>query len=230
MTTHRPYNRMDASRHNLSEVFDDCLSNKNVSEMILLLGMMPLNDIKLEALSQWNGVGFDLILNTPRLQQHQKYSEFVRTYFRAACQELNSEEIQRFAPFASESDQLEGFLFVLMDNIKRTEEVFKKPHKEPSSASYFEMLYEDINNPHKKTDEKRKTALSTLIGVVSTDVLQQVSQTLQMQNNAMTNNPKMNSHTILNDCAMQVQNEILARVAQDASNTEHNKPDIKRKM
>jgi len=222
---------MDASRHNLSEVFDDCLSSKNVSEMILLLGMMPLDDIKIQALSQWNGVGFDLILNTPRLQQHHKYSEFVRTHFCAACQELNSEEIQRFAPFASDSNQLEGFLFVLMDNITRTEEVFKTPQKEPYSASYFEMLYDDINNLNKKTEEKRKTALKTLIGLVSTSVLQQVSQTLQMQQNAVANDAKLTHHLIWENCAMQVQNEILARVAQDVSTTEqNNKHDIKRKM
>lgn len=226
MNTRNLYDPMATRRSTLSDVFDhtllldhNTLEHKQVGEMIMLLGMMPLEDIKLDKLSVWGNVGYDLILNTPRLRQHSKYQEFVRTHFCAACRELRPEQVARFAPYASETDQLEGFLFVLMESVSREAQVFP-----PQQQTTFYAM--SLGVPHDSSD-KREEIVESLINSCPDTVLSRVSETLHMQSTAVGEyQPEFNHFWA--GCSQKIQNEILKRTTDDAS--AQRDPTVKRKM
>ena len=222
MSAPRRYDMMGNQRGNLSQIFEEALHHKNVDEMIMLLGMMPLDDISLEALSAWDNIGYDLILKIPRLSQHPKHPEFVRKHFCAACRELNTEQVQRFIPYATESDQLEGFLFVLIENINRQTVVFpqKKQH-----TTFYDML----QDPTQETDKKRQKIMAVLVELSHNNVLHRVSETIHMQTVGLVNQqPTLNF--IWEECGQRIQKEILTRTAEDAAQERGVKDDSKRKM
>lgn len=221
MTAPRRYNAMDNQRSTLSQIFEQSLQHRDVPEMIMLLGMMPLNDIKLDALTQWGNLGYDLILKIPRLQDHSAYSNFVRTYFCESCRELNFEQLQRFLPYAQDSVHLEGFLLILLDNVNRTIQVFPKPDK---SISLHDLMNE-ISSEQSSTNKERSKMLEFMIEHVSLHVLEQVSHTLHLQATS-----QMYHNDFWMDISQKIQHQLLKRAAEDAASDRTNETLLKRKM
>lgn len=222
MSAHRRYDMMGNQRGTLSQIFEQALQHKNVDEMIMLLGMMPLDDISLEALSAWKNIGYDLILKIPRLSQHPQHPEFVRKHFCGACRELNTEQVQRFIPYASESDQLEGFLFVLMENINRQAVVFPK-------AKEHTTIYDMVRDSQDETYKNRQTIMAVLIELSHDNVLHRVSETIHLQTVGLVNQ-QPTTHFIWDECGQHIQKEILKRTAQAAAHERGNDTTSKRKM
>lgn len=225
MTVPQRYNTIDNQRSTLSHIFEESLQHHDITEMILLLGMMPLNDINLEALTKWGDIGSDLILKTPRLHEHPAYSKFVRTYFCEACRELNLEQFQRFIPYATESDQLEGFLLLLLENVNRTVRVFPKVEKNLS----IHDLMNEISSTKSSTNTARLDMLAFLIEHVSSAVLEQVSHTINLHVTTFSHLQTYHS-TIRNGVSQKIQHEILKRAAEDAARNHNSETLSKRKM
>lgn len=221
MNTYRRYDTMDNQCRTLSQIFEQSLQNKDVPEMIMLLGMMPLEDIKLDALLQWKDVGYDLILHTRRLHDHPVYANFVRTHFCEACRELNLEQIQRFISYASESDQLEGFLFVLLENVNRSERTFPTTEKSIS--------LDDLMRNTFPTDKRRPQIIEFLIEQVSVNVLEQASKALNFDTTVFPQQ-QMYHNNFWTDAAQKIQHQILKQAAEDAASDHTSENSLKRKM
>lgn len=224
MTAPPRYNAMDNQHPTLSHTFEQSLQHNDVTEMIMLLGMMPLNDIKLDALTKWGDIGFDLILKIPRLHDHPAYSHFVRTYFCESCRELNFEQFQRFIPYTAESDQLEGFLLVLLENVNRTVRFFPKPEKNIS----LHDLMNDISST-KSSSTARFDILEFLIKHVSLPVLEQVSYTMNLHVTTFSHLPTY-ENTRWKGVSQTIQHEILKRAAEEAASDHNSETLLKRKM
>lgn len=219
MSSYRRYDTVDNQCRTLSQIFEQSLQNKDVPEMIMLLGMMPLEDIKLDALIQWKDVGYDLILKTPRLHDHPAYPNFVRTHFCEACRELNLPQIQRFISYASESDHLEGFLFVLLENVNRSARTFPTTVK---SMSLHDLIHDTSSS-----DKRRPQIIEFLIDQVSLSTLQQVSETLNLHTTAFPQQ-QMYDNNFWTDTAQKIQHQILKRVSHAANH--NNGKNLKKKI
>lgn len=220
----KPYHSGASENYTIAQLFEQAVRYKDVSTMMMLLGLMPLEEIKLDALSAWENVGFDLILQTPRLQQHSQYSEFIRSKFCHACRELNANQVRRFGVYASESDQMEGFLLVLLHDFNRSSQVFENTKKN--------VMFENIlKGMSYNEEEEKKVILDILIQLAHDNVLQQVSETLHMHAMGLPN--QQLPHILLWEATAQnIQNERLKRTAiQSAEDIEKNaERNPKRKM
>lgn len=180
-------NGLEHMKSDLEILTSASLTKRDFPTLALLVGMLPLDQINLNNIAQLGPSGFDLILNTERLKEHSEYPKFVRNLFCLACTELNIEEMKRFAPHATESNHVEGFLFVLLPDMQRHRKTLSPTPTQGSS------LVELINQQSQDFSVEQCELIDALIPFVSNTVLRTVSQSIRQytvyQNRNTTTHP-----------------------------------------